>query len=52
VVEIQCIVDSTEVADDPKIYTALVVFPMHSIRCEVYLWNYHNLKNYLRVPKY
>jgi hypothetical protein len=51
VVEKQYVVDS-EVADDSTIYPTLAVFPMHSIRCEVCFWNYHNLANYFQVPKY
>jgi hypothetical protein len=55
VVEKRGVVDQTGVASDLQIYITLeadLFFPMHSIRRELYFWNYHNLINYFCVSKH
>jgi hypothetical protein len=51
----QGIVDQIEVASDPDIYTTLetdLFSQMHSTSCELYFWNHHNPRHYIRVSKY
>jgi hypothetical protein len=55
VVEKQGVVDQTEIASGPQIYTTLETdhfSPMHSISCGLYFWNHNNLINYFGVSIY